>query len=253
MKKVSTTEVQNNFGKYLNLCQREPIVITKNGKRIAMLMNVIPDDAEFANEAFPVYGTSPRKNPNWVTYSQFVKMDEENEGRFELIDGEVFELAAPSFSHQKALGELYSILKDYLAANDGCDVFLSPLDIFLVRKPNLNEDDILEFYTSVVQPDLQVLCNYEDDIDEKDRYKGIPKLVVEILSPSTRTKDLWNKLHLYSDCGISEYWVVDPKTRTISVYTYPEADSRPTATFRNDEIAESGCFKDLKVPLDRVF
>ena len=134
-----------------------------------MLINCIPDQADAASDMFPFYGTSPKKNPDWVTYSKFVEIDESTEGRFELIDGEVFELAAPSFTHQKILGTLHITFTAYFKDSKSCDVFFAPLDIFLVREPNRNEEDILEFYTNVVQPDLQVLCDYEDDIDEKDR------------------------------------------------------------------------------------
>ncbi|HAK45501.1 MAG TPA: prevent-host-death protein, partial [Spirochaeta sp.] len=129
----------------------------------------------------------------------------------------------------------------------------APLNIFLIREPNRNEEDILEFYTNIVQPDLQLLCDYEDDIDEKDRFKGIPRLLVEILSPSTRKKDVWNKLHLYSESGIEEYWIVDLKYKTISVHTFPDGDSRPDAVFKADESAESTIFEGLKVPLERLF
>ena len=88
---------------------------------------------------------------------------------------------------------------------------------------------------------------------KRTAYKGIPRLLVEILSQSTRKKDVWNKLHLYSESGIGEYWVVDPKNKTISLYTFPEADSRPTAIYRDSQIAESGIFEGLKVPLERLF
>lgn len=253
MIKITATEAQNNFGKYLKLCRRESIMITRNGKRQAMLVNFVPDEEGIVSDINSVYGTSPKQNPEWVTYSKFVEMDEDNEGRYELIDGEIFELASPTFSHQRILGAIYNFLHEYFSESEQCDVFFAPLDIFLVREPNRNEEDILEFYTNIVQPDLQVLCDYEKDIDEKGRYRGTPNLVVEVLSPSTRTKDIWKKLNLYSECGIAEYWIVDPEKKSIAVYTFPEADSRPTAVFRDAQIAYSGFFKGLKVPLKELF
>ena len=100
---ITATEAQNNFGKYLKLCRKESIIITRNGKREAMLINAVPAETDAVNELFPVYGISPRKNPDWVTYSRFMEICEKSEGRFELIDGDVYELASPAFSHQKAL------------------------------------------------------------------------------------------------------------------------------------------------------
>ena len=66
---------------------------------------------------------------------------------------------------------------------------MSPFDTFLSRRPLREERDLTEDDTCVVQPDLLVLCNHADRIDDKYRYTGTPTLVVEIISPSTRSTD----------------------------------------------------------------
>jgi Uma2 family endonuclease len=55
-----------------------------------------------------------------------------------------------------------------------------------------------------------VICDLEEKLDERDYYMGTPALVVEILSESTRRKDLVKKLDLYMSTGIKEYWIVNP-------------------------------------------
>ncbi|MBC8452620.1 MAG: type II toxin-antitoxin system Phd/YefM family antitoxin, partial [Spirochaetes bacterium] len=184
---VSATEVQNNFGKYLKLCKVENIVVTRNGKKQAMLL-CYPRNSEGyeAGEPFPDYGMSPKKE-GYVTYRQFLDMTEKSDNRYELIDGEIFLLASPSFTHQRIVGILYIAFWEFLREHDSCAPFVAPFDIDLIRQHiqllrEVNEDDI-----NVVQPDVLVLCDYEKDINEKDKYKGTPTLVVEIVSPSTRS------------------------------------------------------------------
>jgi len=60
---------------------------------------------------------------------------------------------------------------------------------------------------NVVQPDILVICDH-DKIDDKGRYYGTPSLVIEIISDSTKTKDMTVKLELYMRSGMKEYWVV---------------------------------------------
>ena len=246
---ITATEAQNNFGKYLKECRSENVIITKNGKRQAFLIGFSSLIEDSACEAAPFYGTSPRRNPDWITWSRFMELSENSEGRYELIDGEVYLLASPSIWHQKILGDMYITFSEYFKNIKDCDVFLSPLDVSLVREANRKEEDVLEFFTNIVQPDLSVLCNYQDEVDKKGRYNGTPRLVVEILSPSTRSKDMQKKLNLYSKSGISEYWIVDPKYGKLTVYRFREGDAIPEAVCNEGETAESVMFKGLKVNL----
>lgn len=71
----------------------------------------------------------------------------------------------------------------------------SPFDVTFTKEA----DNI-----AVVQPDIIIICD-KDNLDDKGRYKGTPTLVVEVLSPSTRSKDMLTKLALYKQCGVSEY------------------------------------------------
>lgn len=250
---VSATEVQNNFGKYLKLCKIENVIITRNGKKQAMLLYCPRNSEGFkAGEPFPDYGTSPRKE-GYVTYKQFLEMTEKSENRYELIDGVVYLLASSGFSHQKILGDLYAAFRGYLSDSDGCDAFMAPFDMHLLRQKikllrEVTEDDI-----NVVQPDLMVLCDYMKDIDEKDKYQGTPVLVVEILSPSGRTKDRVKKLDLYMESGIDEFWVVDPAAESILVYSFKNGELDTDAAFTAGQAAESQRFPGLSIPVDRLF
>lgn len=252
---VSATTMQNNFGKYLELCKRQNIIITKNGKKRALLLYYPRNhDGYEAGEPVYDYGTSPPKRPkNWVTYREFLEMTEKTDKRYELIDGEVYLLASPSFTHQRIVGELYTVFRKYFASHDSCAPYLSPFDIDLVRQPLKEIREVTEDDINVVQPDLMVLCDPEQDLNEKDRYKGTPELVVEILSSSTRSKDMVKKLSLYMESGIREFWVVDPKNEIIRVYSFKDYDFDTDTDYYADGTAESAAYPGLKIELPELF
>jgi hypothetical protein len=62
----------------------------------------------------------------------------------------------------------------------------------------------------VVQPDLVVILNAKKFIVTPTKVKGVPYLLVEILSPSSIDYDRERKRNLYERCGIPEFWIVDP-------------------------------------------
>ena len=84
-------------------------------------------------------------------------------------------------------------------------MFLSPLDT--VFSP-----------WDVVEPDLVFVGQDQLEILTEPNIQGAPALVVEILSPSTRRRDLGIKRQLFERGGVREYWVVDPRARELTVY-----------------------------------
>jgi len=241
---VNATDLKNNLGKYLRLSAREEIIVTSNGRCVARLMAY--EDAGAARAASGIvmekaeaYAEFPRK----ATYEEFLRLSENSEERYEYIDGEIYLLASPKTSHQKALGELHIIFHDWFKGKL-CRPMLAPYDITLRRGPeNIN----------VVQPDLMVICDLEDKLNEKDYYMGTPALMVEILSESTRGKDAIRKLDLYMSAGVKEYWVVNPFSREVTVYCFTNGDLSRHTTYRHGETAVSCAFPGFTADLENVF
>ena len=146
------------------------------------------------------------------------------ERRVELIDGEIFDMSAPSAMHQIILGDLYLQFRQCAdAQGHPCLVFLSPCDV------RLDMDD-----KTMLQPDLFVLCR---EFDLSSRYiDGAPDLVVEILSPSTRSKDMLLKTYKYQHAGVREYWIVDPEGQKVLVYDFSREDLEPETWSFSDQI-----------------
>ncbi|MBN1298757.1 MAG: type II toxin-antitoxin system Phd/YefM family antitoxin [Actinobacteria bacterium] len=245
---VNSTDLKNNLGKYLRDCAKEEIIITSNGRKIAILRSY--DENENVFNTFTYDGVvSERESeasniePNKMSYEEFLDFSENTQKRYEYIDGEAYLLTAPGTRHQKVLGELY-ILFYNLFRGKKCIPLLAPYDITLNKDPdNIN----------VVEPDLVVICDLEENLNEKDRYMGVPVLVAEILSESTCRSDLIKKLDLYMCSGVNEYWIVNPSNREITVYSFENKDIAASETFKNNETAQSYYFPDLKIKLKDIY
>ncbi len=244
--KVNSTELQNNFGRYLMLAAQEDIIITRNGMEIAKLSAL----REVGAEGGPVFGNAVMEKAEEyhyggrkATYQEFLELIENSEERYEYIDDEIYLLASPKTVHQRVLTEIFGLFYNWFEG-EKCTPLVAPYDITLRRNPeNIN----------VVQPDITVICDLEEMLDENDYYMGVPALAVEILSQGTRSKDLIKKLDLYMSCGIREYWIVNPLNREVTVYLFEEQNISDSITYRKSEMAESFTFPGLAAGLDRIF
>ncbi len=235
--RVTSTEIQNSFGKYLKVAlEQEPVVITRNGRDVACLEPC--SDALRLAESKPVYDAKKTR----TTYEEFLEMAGNSEERYELIDGEVYLLTSPSYDHQAILGELHAILHTWFKGKP-CRPLFAPFDVTLYK----SADNI-----NIVQPDILVVCD-KDQIDNKGKYRGVPTLVVEVISPSTRRKDMLKKLDLYMQTGIQEYWLIDPDKQAVYFYVFAAGDFADTQAYIGDAILQSRCFPGLEIRLPDIF
>lgn len=240
--KVNATDMKNYFGRYLKKCGEEDIFITKNERIIAKLSRYDdPSDGYLMiKEGSAAYTYSGKK----VTYEEFLKITEGNEERYEYIDGEVFLLSSPGMKHQIILSNMMMSLLNWFAGKK-CRVFAAPFDVTLLGEEIENKN--------VVQPDILISCDYNEQRNERDRYTGIPALVVEILSPQTRSRDHVRKLEVYMIGGVSEYWIVDPKEMKVVQYHFVEKELVEMITYDSSEVVKSIHFKGLELTLDEIF
>ncbi len=139
-----------------------------------------------------------------LTYQDYCRIPEDGQ-RHEILDGEHHVSPAPRTEHQLVLGRLHAQL---FAATEGSSlgrVFMAPTDL------QLSEVDI-------VQPDLMVILQKNRHIITPSKVKGIPDLVIEILSPSTSSHDRKAKKERYRIAGVPEYLMVDPEEHVVEQY-----------------------------------
>ena len=141
--------------------------------------------------------------------------------RAELIDGQIYYMAPLNRRHQDIIFSLSRKIADYIEAKNGvCKVYLAPFAVFL------NEYD-----RNYVEPDISIICD-SNKLNDKGCV-GAPDWIIEIVSPSSRKIDYYNKLFKYRTAGVREYWVVDPDRKIVTVYEF-EHDNMEEYSFGED-------------------
>lgn len=141
------------------------------------------------------------------TYDDLLALPDDGR-RYEIIEGALFEMPAPSLDHAMILANLVLLIGP-LVRSLGGTFFFAPLDVFFQG-------------ADPVQPDLlAILPGWEGKLRPRGP-EGAPDLVIEVLSPSNRGHDLVTKRRLYGRAGVREYWIVDPAARSVEILTRHE-------------------------------
>lgn len=135
------------------------------------------------------------------TFEEFEALKKDDNLTYELIDGVVMMSPRPALEHQAISGNLYFELRNALKTTN-C-------------KPIQEIDLVLEKNNLV--PDLMIICN--DEL-KGTRYEKAPFIVVEIVSPSSISRDCFFKRHKYEQLGIQEYWVIIPDEKCVDVFCF---------------------------------
>ena len=172
-------------------------------------------------------GIGARKDPDGGTAGGPYTLEDylalPDERRVELIDGVFYDMAAPSRTHQLLVLEIWLALKSCIKKkNAPCEALAAPFDVNLDR------------YT-VVQPDVMVFCG-KDPAGREIRAPYAPDLVIEVLSPSTASRDRLLKLRKYRESGVREAWLVSPGKRQIEVYLFSEGEDAPRRYSFSDKV-----------------
>jgi Uma2 family endonuclease len=128
----------------------------------------------------------------------------------ELDHGRFLVRDAPSIWHQDAVGNIYTALRQHLAATGEGRVWMAPVDV------------VLDFdHAVVVQPDVVVVTNGRMD-RVTSRINGAPCLAVEVLSPLPRVGQIHQKLNWFARYGVRECWIVHLESRRLEVLTFEQ-------------------------------
>lgn len=242
-KVITATEFKTNLGQYLDYVAADnDIVITKNGGKFVRVTPYISQIERYftVKERAQDYQYGGKK----VSYAEFMEIYENSELRMEYINGEIVLLASPSTFHQDIAGNLHVQLRTYLKGKK-CKVFFAPFDVHFYKK-GLDTPDVM-------QPDLLIVCDYDEAVNERDRYMGTPTLCIEILSKSTRSKDMIDKLNTYMLSGVKEFWIVDPDTLSVLVYNFDNCNINDYASYRANEVLRSSFFEGLEIAVNDIF
>lgn len=154
--------------------------------------------------------------------------------RAELIDGKLYSITPPTWTHQKISRKLHQAIANYIDShNRDCEVLATPFAVFL----NNNE-------LNYVEPDISVICN-RSKLDEKGCH-GAPDWIIEIASESSRKMDYLTKLFKYRSAGVREYWIVDAKKQRVTVYFF---EKEFIEEYRIDDDIPVNLYKDFSIKI----
>jgi len=185
------------------------------------------------------------------------------EVRYEQIGNIIYMMAFPTELHQEIILKFLKQLAVYLEGKP-CKVYPSVTGLNLSSYvPELKEKDTLSSFFNkreekskiILDPDVMVICSedrFEGD-HTSDGFSVIPRLIVEVVSPSTGTNDVTWKKDLYEAVGVKEYWVVNKDTNQILRFNLEEG-RYVAKSFLFSEVFEgisSQIFSDLVIKFDR--
>ena len=148
----------------------------------------------------------------------------------ELVDNVLYMSPSPIYKHQRVLQDLFRKLSTSIIDTNKGEVIIAPFDVYLDETSN------------AVQPDIVVVLNKNRDIlDENGHIHGVPDLLVEILSPGNTDHDTVRKKNLYEKFGDKEYWIVNPETK--QVYVFSLQDKKYQLLFESAGRVESPLLK----------
>jgi len=173
-----------------------------------------------------------------LTYEDYLKTSDDK--RYELLDGELIILPAPSIAHQHVAVKLATRLDTFVEDKNLGVVYSAPTDVVLSE-------------THVVQPDLMFISSERAGIVTSANIQGAPDLIVEIRSDSTAERDETRKRQLYAEYGVREYWLVDPETRTITVLLLGADGYAERATYTEGQTLTSSTLEGFSANLDEIF
>ena len=177
---------------------------------------------------------------------------------YEIIGGEKFMAPAANPTHGSIIGRLYMFIGTYLDAKNAGYVFVDDVDVYLQEGP-------------LFKPDLIVVLEENSSIiDWSKGIYGAPDMLVEVLSRSTKKRDVTIKKDIYERNGVKEYWIIDPWIKSVTVYLLRDGkyflddeyilfDENDLKLMTDAEKSEIKCevpvsiLDGLKVPLEYIF
>lgn len=159
-----------------------------------------------------------------VTYDDYTHLPDDGK-RYELADGTLELMTpAPSPKHQAISTQMLTVLAN------SCQlkyiIFASPIDLILSN-------------TEVRQPDLVMVNRNKIDVITQRGIEGTPDLVAEILSPHSIKRDKFDKLKVYAQYNIPEYWIIDPANEALEQYVFSQNEYQLFNVYGRDDTVHS--------------
>ena len=158
----------------------------------------------------------------------------------QIINGEEVLSPSPFLPHQRISRKLLRILDDFAEPRALGEVFHAPLDV------------IFEDNFNVLQPDVMFICKAKESILQ-DWVRGVPDLVVEIVSKGSKRLDTVVKKEIYQRYGVSEFWLIFPEKALLEVYELRENKFHLCGVYHAEDQVKSPILPGLSFTLGSIF
>lgn len=174
------------------------------------------------------------------TYTDYLRLPDDG-NRYEIIKGMLYVANAPTPEHQFTVTELIFYLRQYVSTHKLGIVLTVPLEVHLSETTKPVQPDVI-FVTSATQPP-----------PGQGFIQGAPALIAEVVSPSSIRRDRKTKFDVYEETGVAEYWIVDPRTHSVEVYTWSNGEYALFGQFIEEELVQSKLLPGLSIPTNLLF
>lgn len=173
-------------------------------------------------------------------YADYLRLPDDG-NRYEILRGVLYVANAPTPEHQYTVTELIFYLRQYVSARKLGMVFTAPIEVHLTET------------TKPVQPDVIFVTNEQQPPPGQGFIEGAPALIVEVVSPTSIRRDRKTKFDIYEEFGVTEYWIVDARTRSVEVYTWSNGEYALFGQFIEAELVQSKLLPELSIPTNLLF
>lgn len=173
-------------------------------------------------------------------YEDYLRLPDDGT-RYEIIEGVLYVVNAPGYDHQYAVGEIAFQLRLFVKQHGAGVIIEAPFEVHLA------ED------TRPVQPDILFIRAENQPASGTSFFDGVPDLIVEVISPSSIRMDRKVKYDTYEQHGVAEYWLVDPKTRSVEVHTLSHGEYALLGQYTEDEVVTSQVLTGLEIVASSLF
>ncbi len=145
--------------------------------------------------------------------------------RCEVINNTIYMAPAPSFEHQEISDELTSQIRAFIKIKGLGKCVSSPVDVFLDKD-------------NAFQPDVIFIATENLGIIQKGKVRGVPDLIIEVLSPGSRKTDLTIKRKAYEKNGVKEFFIIDPDSKKVISFLHNGKSFSKAADTKNKLISK---------------
>jgi Uma2 family endonuclease len=173
-----------------------------------------------------------------LTPDEYLEWEAKQEFRHEYVDGEVYAMAGGTLNHSQIAANFTTLLGIHLE-DSNCRVFTAYAKVSI------------QSANSYVYPDVSVTCDERDRLATK--YISHPRIVVEVLSPTTEAYDRGKKFDLYCrSSSLQEYVLVSTQAMSVDIYRRNFLDRWEIINYRTSDVIELKSI-DMTVAIERIF